>query len=65
MTQEKENKKGKVTQKAEVCNWKSYGLFGTLEGGFRFVVKEDFLDHPIIYDIFMPLEINQPKQQGE
>lgn len=57
MTQEKRSKKGKITQKAEICNWKSYGLFGTMGKGYSFMIKEGFLEDPIIYDIFQPIEL--------
>lgn len=52
----------------KVCNWKSYGLFGTMGKGFRFTVKDSFLDKPIIDDIFMPVEfkdtIYNPEYKG-
>lgn len=38
------------------CDWKSYGLFGTLGKGVRIVVKDTFLDCPKVHEIFMPLE---------
>jgi len=57
MVKEKKSKKGKITQKAEICNWKSYGLFGTLGKGYKFVVKDCFLKKPIIYEYFPPIEL--------
>lgn len=52
----------------KVCDWKSYGLLGTLGKGFRFTVKDSFLDKPIIDDIFMPVEfvntIYNPEYKG-
>ncbi|WP_407330571.1 hypothetical protein [Enterovibrio sp. 27052020O] len=41
------------------CDWKSYGLFGTLGKGVRIVVKDTFLEHPRVHEIFMPLEFEQ------
>ncbi|MDO8654217.1 MAG: hypothetical protein Q7R66_18760 [Undibacterium sp.] len=38
------------------CDWKSYGLFGTLGKGLRVVVRSTFLEHPVVHEIFMPLE---------
>lgn len=40
----------------KVCNWKSYGLLGTLGKGFRFTIIESFIENPLIDDCFMPLE---------
>ena len=38
------------------CNWKSYGLFGTMGKGLRAIVKSTFLDAPRVHEIFMPVE---------
>jgi hypothetical protein len=38
------------------CDWKSYGLFGTMGKGLRAVVKSTFLDAPRVHEIFMPVE---------
>lgn len=43
-------------QKAEVCDWKSYGLFRTLGKGMRIAFRKDFLQHPLVEEIFLPLE---------
>lgn len=40
----------------EQCDWKSYGLFGTLGKGLRVVVRSTFLEHPVVHELFMPLE---------
>lgn len=40
----------------KICDWKAYGLFGTMGKGFRFVVKESFLEHPVVFEIFNPIE---------
>lgn len=42
-----------------VCDWKSYGLFGTLGKGYRVVVKATFLEHPVVHEIFMPVEFEK------
>ena len=46
------------------CDWKAWGLFGTLGKGYRFVVKEDFLANPMIYDIFMPMELHEAQKEA-
>jgi hypothetical protein len=40
----------------EPCNWKSYGLFGTLGKGIRVALKNEFLSHPKIDELFSPIE---------
>ncbi len=37
------------------CDWKSYGLFKTLGKGYRFTIRESFLEHGKIDEIFMPV----------
>lgn len=39
------------------CDWKAYGLFRALDGGYRFIIKETFLDQCRVYDIFKPIEL--------
>jgi len=41
------------------CDWKAWGLFRTLGKGYRFVVKATFLNNPVVYEIFMPLELQE------
>lgn len=41
----------------KVCDWKSFGLFGTLGKGLRVVVVEQFLQNGVIHDIFMPIAL--------
>ncbi len=41
------------------CDWKSYGLLRTLGQGFRCVVIEKFLEHPVVEEIFMPLSMEK------
>lgn len=45
-----------VIRDSSPCNWKAYGLFGTLGRGYRCVVKETFLEHPVVHEVFMPVE---------
>lgn len=40
----------------EVCDWKSYGLLGTLGKGLRVLITDNFLTAPVVQDIFMPVE---------
>lgn len=40
----------------KICDWKSYGLLGTLDRGFRFTIKDTFLDSPMVDDCFLPVE---------
>jgi hypothetical protein len=41
--------------KKEKCNWKSFGLFGTLGEGVRFTIKKDWINKPFIDECFMPI----------
>ena len=49
------NSKGKK----EPCNWKSFGLFGTLGEGIRFTLRDTFLEQPFIDECFMPLDLEK------
>lgn len=46
-------------EKGKKCDWKAYGLFRTAGKGFRFTIKEGFLDHPKVDEIFMPLDFEE------
>jgi len=48
---------GKEMDKNKICDWKSYGLFRTLNGGYRFTIKDSFLEKPFVDNIFKPIEI--------
>jgi hypothetical protein len=39
------------------CDWKAYGFFRTLGKGFRFVLKDKFLEESLVYEIFKPVEL--------
>lgn len=47
---------GYKDKKGKICDWKSYGFFGTMGKGFRFTIRDSFLEKPIIDDCFMPVE---------
>jgi hypothetical protein len=39
------------------CDWKAYGLFGTLGKGLRVMLVEGWLDNPRVHEIFMPVAL--------
>jgi hypothetical protein len=50
---------GIVRKDKKVCDWKAWGLFRTLGEGLRLTVKEGFLEHPRVEEIFMPVELER------
>lgn len=46
------------------CDWKAWGLLRTFGKGYWFVVKDDFLAHPVVHEIFMPLELHEEHQEA-
>lgn len=46
------------------CDWKAWGLFRTFGKGYWFVVKDDFLEHPVVHEIFMPLELHEEQKEA-
>ena len=44
-------------KKAITCDWKAYGLFGTVGKGMRVAFRDGFLEHGKIEEIFMPIEV--------
>lgn len=42
--------------KESACDWKAYGLFGTMGKGMRIAFRDGFLEHGKIEQIFMPIE---------
>lgn len=48
---------GVKSDEGKVCDWKSYGLLRTLGKGYRFTIKESFLEKPRIDEIFMPVDL--------
>lgn len=47
---------GRVIDVGRECDWKSFGLFGTMGKGMRVVFRGGFLDNPIVDEIFSPIE---------
>lgn len=56
---------GLEMEPGKVCNWASFGLFKTLGKGLRVLIKESFLSEPVVYEIFMPLELEQAKEEAQ
>lgn len=52
---------GKDMSPGKKCDWKAFGLFGTMGKGYKFIIKDEFLEEPHVYNIFMPIE----KVEGE
>ena len=52
---------GKIidASKNKKCDWKSFGLFKTLGKGYRFTIKEGFLEKPCVDEIFMPIQLEK------
>lgn len=50
---------GEVMSPGKRCDWKAYGLFGTLGKGLRFIIKEEFFKSPKVHNIFMPVELEK------
>lgn len=48
-----------------VCDWKSYGLFGTIGRGFKFLIAENWLENPIVDECFMPVALEKAHIGGE
>lgn len=51
--------------KSHVCNWKAYGLFGTMGKGLRVVLKSHFLERPVVTEIFNPVENEFSSEESE
>lgn len=47
------------------CDWKSYGLFGTLGRGFTCIVREHFAEKPIPHHSFMPIAMEKACRMTE
>jgi hypothetical protein len=50
---------GVVDKHGDPCDWKAFGLFGTMGKGFRFVLKDTFLEKAVVYEIFKPIEMDK------
>lgn len=46
------------------CDWKAWGLLRTFGKGYWFVVKDDFLEHPVVHEIFMPIELHEEQKEA-
>ena len=58
-TDPQECNSGKEMSKGKICDWKSYGLLGTAGKGYKFIIKDDFLTRPIVWEIFKPKELSK------
>jgi hypothetical protein len=50
---------GLKMKNGKVCDWKAYGLFGTMGNGLRFIVVEEFLNDAVVFEIFYPVAMEQ------
>lgn len=48
---------GQLINDEKICDWKAYGLLGTMGKGFAFTIKDGFLKNPKIDDIFYPISL--------
>ena len=48
----------------KVCDWKAWGLFRTVGKGFRFTIKEGFLERPKVDEIFMPVDFEKVNREA-
>lgn len=55
---------GIVKNYRDVCDWKSWGLFGTLGKGLRFTVFERFLSKPYVDEIFYPVCMEEEETEN-
>ncbi|HAU6298003.1 TPA: hypothetical protein JD836_14945 [Citrobacter freundii] len=46
------------------CNWKAYGLFGTMGKGLRVLLRDQFLTDPSVAEIFMPVALEHLFENG-
>lgn len=56
---------GKKVDDDKTCDWKVYGLFGTLGKGARITISENWIEKPIVQSIFYPLAWENEKIQSE
>lgn len=47
----------------EGCDWKSYGSLKTMGKGLRFIIRDMFLENPVIDEIFMPIEEGEDNEK--
>ena len=46
----------------KICNWKAYGLFGTLGKGIQILFRDNFFECPKPSSIFKPIELVEEKE---
>lgn len=46
-----------------VCDWKVYGLLGTMGEGYRFTIRDRFLEIARIDEIFMPISFEKTEPE--
>ena len=56
---------GIVRKDGKVCDWKTYGFLRTLGEGYRFTIRDLFLEKPVVDEIFTPIELSTEKSKGE
>lgn len=56
---------GDDMEPGKTCDWKSFGLFGCLDGGHTVLVKSEFPAHAKPTTIFMPVTLAADKRQQE
>lgn len=55
---------GRIMANKQPCDWKAWGVFKTFGKGYWFVVKDEFLAHPVVHEIFMPLELHEEQKEA-
>jgi len=48
-----------VIIKKKICDWKAFGLFGTLNKGVKILIKENAVNFPSPVSIFKPIEYDK------
>lgn len=51
--------------KKEICNWKSFGLFGTLGKGMTFTLKSIWPHKPFVDESFMPISMEEKDESKQ
>lgn len=46
------------------CGWKSYGFFRTMGKGLRLLLRDQFLNEAVVYEIFMPVALEHLFENG-
>lgn len=56
---------GIIQKNGKACDWKSFGLFRTMNRGHRFMITEDWLNNATVYETFMPIALENPELLNE